>query len=927
MKKICYIRIVLFVFVLLFWSASKSFATHERAGEITYRCLGGYQYEITVTTYTKASSCPADRCDLTVYISNSTGVIDSVKVYRTNGPVCSAAEPSYSCNGSIANPNCSHCGVLLQPPSLDVKVNTYTAVYTFPGPYTYIISMTDPNRNDNIVNVGSGVPFSIQDTIVISPWIIPCNSSPVLVNPPIDRACAGKLFVHNPGAVDPDGDSLSYKLGICFRDLNTPISGYWIPSGVSVNPITGDFIWNVPPSASSYDCDEYNFAIDIEEWRKFADGQYHKIGTVRRDMQVKVCNCQNEPPVIADVKDTCILANTSLTFTVTASDPGNNFIVSFTATGGPFNTTPAATFTSDAPIQSPSTGIFSWTPSCEQVRKNPYIVTLKATDDGAPDYPPLPLSDYETFFIKVIAPAPQNLTAVPYCTTMKLSWDAALCNPQNNKLLGYRIYRKIGCDTLNPNYCVTGVPSSWGYSLIATVSYTATTTYTDNNGGNGLVHGFVYSYRVVAYYWDGAESYPSNPVCAKLVRDVPIITNVDVLSTSASNGKIEVKWLKPLATEFDTTQPGNQGPYRFDLLRATGNNNPTTVIQTFSSPYFATLNTTSYIDTGLNTEATSFTYRVDFYSASNISCPAKNASSVFISCTPADNKITLTWNEQVPWMNYKYDIYRFGGDSPNWNFIGTTTLQTFTDSNLANGTQYCYKVKSIGAYPDPSLPAPLLNWSQELCCVPVDLVPPCPVTLAVDSSCILSQNILTWNNPNNSCSDDALYYIIYYTPVENGILSVLDTIFDINTTIFIHDSLNSIAGCYAVTSVDSFANESALSNIICVDNCSFYELPNVFTPNGDGLNDFFTPIHPYKYVKDIDIKIYDRWGIEVFRTTNPEILWDGKSSQTGRMASDGVYYYACIVNEIRLKGIIPRILTGNVHLLKGETKTEGGGGK
>ena len=148
-----------------------------------------------------------------------------------------------------------------------------------------------------------------------------------------------------------------------------------------------------------------------------------------------------------------------------------------------------------------------------------------------------------------------------------------------------------------------------------------------------------------------------------------------------------------------------------------------------------------------------------------------------------------------------------------------------------------------------------------------------------------------------------------------GDFAILDTIADINTTAFVDDSLNSIAGCYAVTSVDSFGNESSFSNLVCIDNCPFYELPNVFTPNGDGKNDFFTPLHPYKYVKDIDIKIYNRWGTEVFRTTDPEILWDGKSAQSKMLCSDGVYFYVCIVHEIRLKGIIPHVLTGNVHVL------------
>lgn len=911
-----------FFFIFLFLIPLLSNATHERAGEITYKHrpdLGKYHYEITVTTYTKLSSSPADRCSLYVDPGDGSG---KILVCRSNGT--SASDPyGASCGFNQACPNGLTGEWNIGTPtlqSLDVKKNVYTFIHSYPGQGVYKISMTDPNRNDGIVNVGSGVAFSIQDTIRINDWL-GANNSPVLVNPPIDRACINQVFIHNPGAVDPDRDSLSYQLGVCFQGRDTPITGYFIPNGVTVDPITGDFIWNTPillgPPYSL--CYEYNFAIDIIEWRKDAFGNRVKIGTVRRDMQVTVCDCDNIAPVISNVKDTCVMATTNLTFTVTATDPDNNVIQAFTATGGPFSASPAATFStniSSPPSSSVVNGIFSWIPSCNQVRKTPYLVTFKATDDGNPDIPLNPLSDYESMLITVIGPAPQNLVAVPNCTRMDLTWDASMvCKPIANPLLGYRIYRKASCDTFSPGYCETGMPPSWGYTLIATVGGSVT-SYSDNNGGLGLASGYTYAYRVCAYYFDGAESYISDPACAKLVRDVPIITNVDVISTGSS-GQIDVKWLKPVADAFnyDTTIVSNHGPYQFDLLRAKGYVPPSTLslIQSFSSPYYATLNTTAYSDVGQNTQTSAYTYRVDFYDTIPQSCPAQSASSVFLSCIPNDNQLQLTWNEQVPWNNYRYDIYKFNGTS--WDSIGTTTAQTFTDTGLVNGGTYCYKVKSIGSYPDTSLPAPLINWSQELCCQPQDMTAPCPLVLAIDSSCEESKNLLSWNNPNTTCSDDAVYYILYHTATDNGEFSVLDTISPITQTFFLHDSLSSIAGCYAVTAVDSFGNESNFSNIVCVDNCPLYQLPNVFTPNGDNQNDFFTPLIPYRYIKEIDIKIYNRWGTEVFRTTDPKIMWDGTSQQTKMLCSDGVYYYVCVVYDIRLKGIIPHVLTGNVHLL------------
>ncbi len=53
-----------------------------------------------------------------------------------------------------------------------------------------------------------------------------------------------------------------------------------------------------------------------------------------------------------------------------------------------------------------------------------------------------------------------------------------------------------------------------------------------------------------------------------------------------------------------------------------------------------------------------------------------------------------------------------------------------------------------------------------------------------------------------------------------------------------------------------------------------------FTPDGNNINDLFHPF-PYRYVKDISIKIFSRWGLEVFSSTDPDINWNGQTDNTG----------------------------------------------
>jgi gliding motility-associated-like protein len=104
---------------------------------------------------------------------------------------------------------------------------------------------------------------------------------------------------------------------------------------------------------------------------------------------------------------------------------------------------------------------------------------------------------------------------------------------------------------------------------------------------------------------------------------------------------------------------------------------------------------------------------------------------------------------------------------------------------------------------------------------------------------------------------------------------------------------------------------------LCLDECSNYLLPNVFSPNGDGVNDIYRPFRT-AYVERVEMTIFNRWGIEVFRTEDPDINWDGKISDSDQLVSPGVYYYICDVYEYRLTGIEVYALTGFIYVYSGD---------
>ena len=184
-------------FLFLCFSLCVSFemgATHNKAGEITYRHVSGATYEVTITTYTEASVV-ADRPYLGIFWGDEglEGAVDSLS--RINGPL---------------NPAGQHIGEIIEG---DIRLNLYKGLHTYPGPGVYSIVVEDPNRNSGIENIPGSVdvPFCITSLLIIDAQA-GHNDSPILLSPAIENACINQRWEHNPGAFDADGDSLWVKI-------------------------------------------------------------------------------------------------------------------------------------------------------------------------------------------------------------------------------------------------------------------------------------------------------------------------------------------------------------------------------------------------------------------------------------------------------------------------------------------------------------------------------------------------------------------------------------------------------------------------------------------------------------------------------------------------------------------------------------------
>ena len=890
-------------------------ATHNKAGEITFKRVGDpgdFIYDILVTTYTDSRSVAAHR--------------DAIEVFFGHG----SPEESEIVSARV---NCEKVDL-----GNNTWMNCYQVRHRFPGAgECYIISFNDPNRVSEIININDSnsvnIPFYIQSELCI--WDATgetSNNSPDLLEPPISFACQGQRYIHNPNAFDIDGDRLTYEVVDPMMSVNKPVPNFESPEGVNGNEggtftldtATGELIWDVPKRIGLY-----NIAIRITEWREVkTEGStiLRKMGYITRDMQIEVLKCHNEPPEIEEIEDVCVLAGSSpLTIKVTATDPDLNDVIHLTAGGGPFelDDSPARTWPDNLIGNSPVSHTFYWEVKCEHIREEPYSVVFNATDGGN-GFPGQVLTDLEHVSIRVIGPEPKNLEATPGGNTIYLNWQAPNCDA----VVSYIVYRKANPSDWDPDDCETGVPAYTGFKKIATVPPDQL-SFADDRSGDGLKRGPSYCYRVTALYknegqFAQSEGLASEEVCAELPRDVPMIIGATVESTSISIGETTVKWGPPVDLDTVAFAP----PYRFILSESTdlkGSNLNELFTRTYTSYYEMTRDFT-HTSTTLNTLSNPHSYQIDFVATDPVSGddaelePGKSASTPWIEITPGDKMLILKVMTDVPWKNDSFIFYRRNRQTGLWDSIGYSKVDSFIDSGLVNGREYCYKAKTIGYFPAYPEYNPVINWSQENCERPRDQIPPCAPVLTAEAICDLFKNQLSWKFKDDGCSFDVVKYQILYQRLGKGPYNQIATVNGSNGFLSFDDEgrddlLKNLAGCYKIIAVDSFDNLSDSSNAACVDNCPLYILPNVITPNGDDWNDFFLP-KDYRFVDSLSITIFNRWGQQVYSGNEVEINWDGVDQNTGKPLSPGAYFYVADVTFLRLKENETTTISGLIHIIR-----------
>lgn len=292
------------VTILIAGGFSPARATHIVGGELTYKCLGNNQYQISINIYQDCISGDptAIAQDDPAYISIFDGV----------NPTRILFDSIRSSSKQLVPPNFKNECVKNPPPTCLNKV-TFVKTFTLPeNTNGYRVIYQRCCRNGTIVNIINPGAVGATYSCVIPPSRQAiCNTSAVFKNYPPQIICINNPLVYDHSAFDADGDSLSYEFCEAYiggspndakpiPDLPAPGDSVQYASfynsrrpmtgnpPIQINPATG-LITGTPNIQG-----RYVVTVCCHEWR---NGEI--INTVKREFQFVVTNCSKA--VVANI--------------------------------------------------------------------------------------------------------------------------------------------------------------------------------------------------------------------------------------------------------------------------------------------------------------------------------------------------------------------------------------------------------------------------------------------------------------------------------------------------------------------------------------------------------------------------------------------------------------------------------------------------
>ncbi|MEM6799972.1 MAG: PKD domain-containing protein [Bacteroidota bacterium] len=311
----------------------QSYATHLMGVDITYECIGPCTYRIVhksyydctggafsgfvpVSPFNQPTSADAARlAALTSFTITANGGCPAPTALGNGWNLESLSEVTPLCPDVLVPmpgvPSVTGCDGTNPNPTINgvaelVMFRDYNFCNVPANCDNYTLSWGVCCRNAVITSLVAPSSSGIgSNSTTLNPSLASCNSSPSFSNKPVPYICEGQNFTFNQGAIDPDGDSLSYELGDCLDNTLVPVNygaGYTSqqPLGttwdVNINPLTGDISMLPNPSGIQV---TVILCVVVKEWRNG-----NLINEITRDMQITVIpNCQQANPITGGVQN------------------------------------------------------------------------------------------------------------------------------------------------------------------------------------------------------------------------------------------------------------------------------------------------------------------------------------------------------------------------------------------------------------------------------------------------------------------------------------------------------------------------------------------------------------------------------------------------------------------------------------------------
>ncbi|HRO97928.1 MAG TPA: hypothetical protein PLN54_00670, partial [Flavobacteriales bacterium] len=364
-------------------------AAHYSGGSITYECLGGNMYQISLDVFLDCSGVAITSQDLT--FTNSCGVSFTL----TNIPQVSSEEVSQLCPGSLANSTCNG-GALPGFTHYTFQTTLFLSPCNF-----WTIAWDICCRND-LQNVQGTPGIYLEATLNNAGGL--CDQSPAFAENTIPFFCVNQPVNYNLGATDANGNTMVFSLveGQTVSPLLGPLdyepgySGAEPIPGITIDPTSGQLSFT--PTVTG------NYAIVVEVATYNASGVL--IGTVLRDVMIVVQNCNDPPPSTTGLNNangglitgaSTIEVCDGIPFCVDLpfSDPDPATVI--TAVSNVTAQLPGATFTLSG--TNPLVATICWTPD---PAFSPANVLVTATDNACP----IANVVSSSVFITVVQPPP-----------------------------------------------------------------------------------------------------------------------------------------------------------------------------------------------------------------------------------------------------------------------------------------------------------------------------------------------------------------------------------------------------------------------------------------------------------------------------------------------------------------------------------------